>query len=151
MTCVTRISWTESCRLRITASEVPVSLENLIASHCQQRVWFSDSLLAYTVASLLKLWTGAWSDRLGQREIFVVIGYALNGLSRACLGIATQISYVFGIRRWDRVDKGIRTAPRDVLITESMVESRGEFEFGLHCEVDHLDLEIAPRLVAVFN
>ena len=78
------------------------------------------------------------------------MGYALAGLSRPCLGLATQISYVLGIRRLDRIDKRIRTAPRDVLITESMVETRGEFEFGLHCGMDHLDLDIAPRLVAAF-
>ncbi len=80
--------------------------------------------LADTVSSLLKLWTGAWSDRLGQRKIFVVMGYAFAGLSRPCLGFATQISHVFGIRLLDRIGKGIRTAPRDALITESTVESQ---------------------------
>ena len=106
--------------------------------------------LADTVASLLKLWTGAWSDRLGQRKVFVVIGYALAGLSRPCLGLATHISQVFGIRLLDRIGKGIRTAPRDALITESTVESQRGFAFGFHRAMDHLGAAIGPLLAAAF-
>ena len=106
--------------------------------------------LADTVASLLKLWTGAWSDRLGQRKIFVVVGYALAGLSRPCLGLATQIPHVFGIRLLDRIGKGLRTAPRDALITESTVESQRGYAFGFHRAMDHLGAAIGPLLAAAF-
>ena len=106
--------------------------------------------LADTVASLLKLWTGAWSDRLGQRKIFVVVGYALAGLSRPCLGLATQIPQVFGIRLLDRIGKGLRTAPRDALITESTVESQRGYAFGFHRAMDHLGAAIGPLLAAAF-
>ena len=106
--------------------------------------------LADTVASLLKLWTGAWSDRLGQRKVFVVVGYALAGLSRPCLGLATQIPQVFGIRLLDRIGKGLRTAPRDALITESTVESQRGYAFGFHRAMDHLGAAIGPLLAAAF-
>ena len=106
--------------------------------------------LADTVSSLLKLWTGGWSDRLGQRKVFVVMGYALAGLSRPFLGFATQISHVFGIRLLDRIGKGIRTAPRDALITESTVESQRGFAFGYHRSMDHLGAAIGPLLAAAF-
>ena len=106
--------------------------------------------LADTVASLLKLWTGALSDRLGQRKIFIVIGYALAGLSRPCLGLATQVSHVFGIRLLDRIGKGLRTAPRDALIAESTPESQRGFAFGFHRAMDHLGAAIGPLLAAAF-
>ena len=106
--------------------------------------------LADTVASLLKLWTGAWSDRLGQRKIFVVVGYGLAGLSRPCLGLATQISQVFGIRLLDRIGKGLRTAPRDAIIAESTIESQRGFAFGFHRAMDHLGAAIGPLLAAAF-
>ncbi|MBI3864198.1 MAG: MFS transporter [Planctomycetia bacterium] len=106
--------------------------------------------LADTVASLLKLWTGSWSDRLGRRKVFLVVGYALAGLSRPCLGFATRVAHVVAVRLLDRIGKGLRTAPRDAMITESTAESQRGFAFGYHRAMDHLGAAVGPLLGAAF-
>jgi MFS family permease len=106
--------------------------------------------VADTVASLLKLWSGAWSDRAGQRKGFVVIGYTLAAVARPLVGVASASWQVFAIRTTDRIGKGIRTAPRDALIAESTpAEIRGR-AFGFHRAMDHLGAAIGPLLGAAF-
>jgi MFS family permease len=106
--------------------------------------------LADTVASLLKLWSGSYSDRLGNRKGFVVCGYILAALIRPLTGLATASWHVLSIRTTDRIGKGIRTAPRDALIAESTVpEMRGK-AFGFHRGMDHLGAAIGPLLATAF-
>ena len=106
--------------------------------------------VADTVASLLKLWSGAWSDRAGRRKEFLVIGYTLAALARPLVGVASASWQVFAIRTADRIGKGIRTAPRDALIAESTpTEIRGR-AFGFHRAMDHLGAAIGPLLATAF-
>ena len=94
--------------------------------------------LADSVASLLKLWSGAWSDRAGRRKGFVVLGYSLAALIRPWVGVISATWQLALIRVGDRIGKGIRTSPRDALIAESCApELRGR-AFGFHRAMDHL-------------
>lgn len=106
--------------------------------------------LADTLASLLKLGMGAWSDRLGHRKLFLVIGYALTCLTRPLLGLATQVYHVFAIRLLDRFGKGMRTAPRDAMITDATPELQRGRAFGFHRAMDHLGAAIGPLLATGF-
>ena len=90
-----------------------------------------------TVASILKLWSGAQSDRAGKRKGFVVFGYALAAVARPLIGLATAPWQVFGLRALDRIGKGIRTAPRDAILAESADDSNRGRAFGFHRAMDH--------------
>jgi MFS family permease len=105
---------------------------------------------ADSAASLLKLWSGGWSDRAGRRKGFVVSGYALAALARALLGLATAPWQVFAARIGDRIGKGIRTSPRDALIADSTAPGMRGRAFGFHRAMDHLGAAIGPLLAAAF-
>jgi len=92
--------------------------------------------LAETTASLFKVFSGWLSDRLGQRKWLTAAGYGLSTLAKPFLFFATSWSWVLGVRFADRVGKGIRTAPRDALIADSIDESQRGLSFGLHRAMD---------------
>lgn len=88
--------------------------------------------LAETTASLLKIFSGWLSDVLGQRKNLAVAGYALSALSKLLLWFATAWGWVLGARFGDRAGKGLRTAPRDALIADSVNDQQRGLAFGLH-------------------
>ena len=100
--------------------------------------------LAESMSSLLKLFAGYLSDRLGKRKFLVVAGYSLASLARPLLAFAQSWPQVLGIRITDRIGKGIRTAPRDAMIADTVqVEQRG-IAFGFHRAMDHAGAVIGP-------
>jgi MFS family permease len=106
--------------------------------------------VAETVASLLKLGSGGWSDRAGRRKGFVVFGYALAALTRPLLALARVPGHVFALRVLDRTGKGIRTAPRDAVIADSTEPGMRGRAFGFHRAMDHLGAAIGPLLATAF-
>src|SRR5882762_1822351 len=101
---------------------------------------------AESISSLLKLFAGYFSDRLGKRKALVVFGYSLASLARPVLAFASSWYQVLAIRLTDRVGKGIRTAPRDAMIADTVaVEQRG-LAFGFHRAMDHTGAVIGPLL-----
>ncbi len=106
--------------------------------------------VADTVASLLKLWSGGWSDRAGRRRGFVIFGYALATLARPFVALATAPWHVLAARTGDRIGKGVRGAPRDALIADSTPERLRGRAFGFHRAMDHLGAAIGPVLASLF-
>lgn len=88
--------------------------------------------LAETTASLVKIYSGSLSDRLGTRKWITVTGYALSTFAKPFLYIADVWSGVLAVRITDRIGKGIRTAPRDALVADSIDEGQRGLAFGLH-------------------
>lgn len=88
--------------------------------------------IAETTASLLKLYSGALSDKLGNRKWLTVAGYSLSTLAKPFLYFASTWGWVLGVRFADRMGKGIRTAPRDALLAGSVDEHQRGMAFGLH-------------------
>jgi hypothetical protein len=88
--------------------------------------------LAETTASLMKIYAGALSDRLGQRKWLTVLGYAISTISKPFLYIANAWGWVLSVRMADRFGKGVRTAPRDALVADSIDEKQRGLAFGLH-------------------
>jgi MFS family permease len=80
----------------------------------------------------MKFYAGALSDRLGQRKWLAVGGYALSALSKPFLYFADAWGWVLGVRFSDRLGKGIRTAPRDALVADSINEKQRGLAFGVH-------------------
>ena len=88
--------------------------------------------IAETTASLVKIYSGVLSDRLGKRKTLTVIGYALSTISKPFLYFAVTWEWVLGVRFSDRVGKGIRTAPRDALLADSTQPDQRGLAFGVH-------------------
>jgi MFS family permease len=88
--------------------------------------------IAETTASLVKVYSGALSDKLGKRKWLTVAGYGLSTLAKPLLYFATAWGWVLGVRFADRIGKGIRTAPRDALVAGSIDEKQRGLAFGLH-------------------
>lgn len=99
---------------------------------------------AETVASLLKVGSGWWSDRVRRRKPLVVAGYVLASLVRPLVAIAQSATHVLAIRLIDRIGKGIRTSPRDALIADSVDPSVRGRAFGIHRAGDHLGAVAGP-------
>ncbi len=88
--------------------------------------------VAETTASLIKIYSGALSDRIGKRKWLAVLGYAISTVAKPFLYFANSWGWVLGVRFSDRVGKGIRTAPRDALVAASTDTGSRGFAFGLH-------------------
>lgn len=101
---------------------------------------------AESAASLLKLASGWWSDRVTRRKPFVVFGYVLATVARPLIALAQSASQVLAIRLTDRVGKGIRTSPRDALIADSVHPSVRGRAFGFHRAGDHAGAVIGPLI-----
>ena len=91
-----------------------------------------------SASSIVKLWSGGWSDRIGSRKGLVLFGYALAAVTRPLIGIITAPWQLLVIRLADRIGKGTRNPPRDALIADSVApEIRGR-AFGFNRAMDHL-------------
>lgn len=101
-----------------------------------------------TVCSLLKLASGRWSDRLGRRKPLVASGYALAGLVRPLVGLATAPWHVLAVRLTDRVGKGLRSAPRDAMIAAAAEPGREGRAFGFHRAMDHAGAVVGPLVAS---
>ncbi|OYV68310.1 MAG: MFS transporter, partial [Deltaproteobacteria bacterium 21-66-5] len=87
--------------------------------------------VAETTASLLKLFSGAWSDRTGRKKPLVLAGYGLSTLARPLVGFASGWGHVLAVRFCDRIGKGVRTSPRDALVAAYVPAARRGKAFGL--------------------
>jgi len=92
--------------------------------------------LAEATASVLKVFSGWLSDRLGSRKWLAVAGYGISALSKPFFYISGSWSTVLAARWSDRVGKGVRTAPRDALVADSVTPSQRGLAFGLHRAAD---------------
>lgn len=99
---------------------------------------------AETTASLLKLASGWWSDRVRRRKPLVVFGYTLAAAVRPLVAAAQSASHVLAIRLTDRIGKGIRNSPRDALVAESVHPSIRGRAFGFQRAADHAGAVIGP-------
>jgi MFS family permease len=104
---------------------------------------------AESVSSLLKLFAGYFSDRLGRRKGLVVFGYSLAGAMRPLLAFASSWYQVLAIRLTDRVGKGIRSAPRDAMIADAAAPHERGLAFGFHRAMDHGGAVVGPLLGAL--
>src|SRR3954471_2998555 len=101
---------------------------------------------AETTAALLKLASGWWSDRVKRRKPLVIAGYAIASAVRPLVAIAQSATQVLAIRVTDRVGKGIRGAPRDALIADSVHSSVRGKAFGIHRTGDHAGAVVGPLI-----
>src|SRR4051794_27446303 len=104
---------------------------------------------AESVAALLKLASGWWSDRIQKRKVFVVVGYTLASVVRPLVAIAQSATQVLLIRVSDRVGKGLRNSPRDALIADSIHPSMRGRAFGMRSAADNAGALLGPLIAFV--
>lgn len=105
--------------------------------------------IAESTASLLKLFSGWISDRIKKRKVLILIGYSLAALGRPMIALSLYWWQVAAIRFVDRLGKGIRTSPRDALISISTPGDMKGKAFSLHRAMDHAGAIIGP-VCAIF-
>lgn len=87
--------------------------------------------VAESVSSFAKLFSGLFTDRLRRRKPLVVSGYAVANVLKPVLAVTTAWWQVLLVRFGDRLAKGLRGAPRDVMLAESVPPERVGSAFGL--------------------
>ncbi|MCW4031871.1 MAG: MFS transporter [Candidatus Bathyarchaeota archaeon] len=88
-----------------------------------------------SISSILKVFSGFWSDKTGKRKIFVSSGYLSSSVFKLLLAFSKVWQHVLFFASLERVGKGLRDAPRDAIIADSMPRERGK-GFGVHRALD---------------
>lgn len=105
--------------------------------------------IAESTASLLKAFSGYWSDKIGKNKPFLIIGYGLAALVTPLYALARIPIHVLFLRFFERIGKGIRVAPRDSLISGSVQKNETGKSFGFHKAMDNSGAIIGPLLAAL--
>jgi MFS family permease len=106
--------------------------------------------IAEATASIVKIFSGALSDRLGRRKLLVAGGYGLAALTKPVFPLASSVGWLVAARFGDRLGKGIRGAPRDALIADlTPPEIRGS-AYGLRQSLDTVGAVLGPLLAMLF-
>ena len=102
--------------------------------------------IAETTASLAKIGSGVWSDRVLRRKPLVLLGYGIATVARPLVAFARVWTQVLAIRFADRLGKGIRTSPRDALLADIVPADRRGRAFGLQRAMDNAGALVGPLL-----
>jgi MFS family permease len=104
---------------------------------------------AEATASLVKVASGVWSDRLRKRRLPMFLGYGFSLAARPLIAMAGSWGTVFWARFLDRVGKGVRTAPRDAVIADSTPAAIRGRAYGVHRALDTAGAAIGPGVAAL--
>lgn len=104
--------------------------------------------VAEAVSSLLKLCTGVLADRMRRTRVWILAGYGIAGAARPLIALATSWPGVLACRFADRVGKGLRSAPRDALLAQSVGPEQRGLAFGLHRAMDNGGAVLGPLAAA---
>jgi MFS family permease len=105
---------------------------------------------AETTASLLKVFSGYWSDKIKRRKPFVFAGYGLSSLTKPLFAFAQTWPFVLFFRVVERIGKGIRDAPRDAIVAESVdISIRGK-AYGFQRAMDGIGSFSGAIIALVF-
>lgn len=93
---------------------------------------------------IFRIPSGYISDKIGKRKILIIIGYGVSTISKPFFIFVTSFLDTIIVRISDRIGKGIRTAPRDALIADSIDQSISGKAFGIHRTLDQIGAIIGP-------
>jgi MFS family permease len=105
--------------------------------------------VAESTASLLKGLSGFWSDKIGRNKPFMIFGYGLTALVTPIYAFLTTPLQVLLVRFTERIGKGVRTAPRDSLISGSIRKNETGKSFGFHKAMDNSGAIIGPLMASL--
>ncbi|MEM7590701.1 MAG: MFS transporter [Cyanobacteria bacterium P01_A01_bin.83] len=104
--------------------------------------------IAESTASILKIFSGAFSDYLGKRKNLMIAGYGLSALVIPIFALATSPFWVLLGRFGDRVGKGIRVAPRNAIVADATLPEQRGSAYGLRQSLDTIGAAIGPLIAA---
>jgi len=104
---------------------------------------------AESMASLVKVFSGWYSDRLGKRKRLMLAGYSVSTLSRPLIALAGGWHQVLAARLVDRFGKGVRTAPRDAIIADSAEPAWLGRAFSFHRSMDTMGAVVGPAIAFI--
>ncbi|WP_082524477.1 MFS transporter [Pseudorhodoferax sp. Leaf274] len=102
--------------------------------------------IAEATASIVKVFSGAISDRFGKRKLLAVVGYGLGALTKPVFPLAGTLDWLVGARFVDRIGKGIRGAPRDALVADVTPPALRGTAYGLRQTLDTIGAFTGPLL-----
>jgi len=100
-------------------------------------------------SNILKGFSGWWSDKIKKKKPFIVAGYSLSNLTKPLMGFSSSWEPILGLKFVERVGKGLRTSPRDALISFYGEKDKGK-AFGIHRAMDTAGAVIGSLFTAVF-
>lgn len=104
--------------------------------------------VAEATTSIVKIFSGAISDWVGNRKLLAVVGYGLAALTKPMFPLAPDVAWVTAARFIDRVGKGIRGAPRDALVADVTPPALRGAAFGLRQSLDTVGAFLGPAVAA---
>jgi MFS family permease len=140
---LTLISLTQDAASELLYPLLPILLTGVLAA--PPVVLGVTEALADATAGVTRYFAGRWSDRRGRRR-FIGAGYGLAAVGKVIVAAATVWPMVLCGRVVDRFGKGVRSAPRDALIAESVPPAALGRAFGFHRSGDSLGAVIGPLL-----
>jgi MFS family permease len=129
-------------------SLLPLFLATVLGASMATIGWIEG--VAEATAAVVKVFSGAISDRLGRRKLLAVAGYGLAAATKPIFPLAGSAGWVFGARFLDRVGKGIRGAPRDALLAEITPPGMRGAAYGLRQALDSAGALLGPLLAVGF-
>ena len=100
--------------------------------------------IAESLSYIVRALSGVISDKTKRRKIFILLGYSISNIVKPFFSATTTVTEALLIRVADRVGKGVRTAPRDALISDSASKEKQGAAFGLHRTMDQTGAIIGP-------
>jgi MFS family permease len=100
-------------------------------------------------ASILKIFSGWFSDKIGKRKLLIGLGYSLSTLTKPLIALANTWPLVLFVRFTDRVGKGVRSAPRDALVADSTEPAERGVSFGFHRAMDTAGAVVGTLLASL--
>jgi MFS family permease len=123
-------------------SVLPLFLVSVLGANLLTVGWIEG--IAESTASVLKVFSGALSDYLGQRKRLAVAGYGLSTLVKPLFALATSPAWVLMARFGDRLGKGIRVAPRDAIVADVTDSANRGAAYGLRQSLDTIGAFTGP-------
>jgi MFS family permease len=105
--------------------------------------------VADATSSLLKLASGLWADKTPRKKPLVLIGYGIASAARPLMALALAPWHVLCVRAVDRIGKGIRSSPRDVLLSGSVPHEDAGRAFGFQRAMDHAGAVVGPLIATL--
>jgi len=102
--------------------------------------------IAESTASLVKVFSGFWSDKIGKNKPFLLVGYGVTALIMPLYALVVSPLQVLYLRFIERFGKGIRTAPRDSLIAGSVLNNETGKSFGFQKAMDNSGAIVGPLI-----
>lgn len=91
-----------------------------------------------SISSIVKFYSGYFSDKKQRRKIFVIIGFLGDFIHKLLLFLSTSWVWIIGAKTIEKLGKAVRTAPRDAIMAESITDNRKGKIFGIQRTFDKL-------------